>query len=335
MLQTIIRTAGFIMGQILKFLAALLYLSVAISCSDSEQTMQSSHQGETGPDRPTIALIMKSLANEFFVTMAEGAKAHQAANQERYNLIINGIKNEVDLAQQVALIDQMIASEVDAIVISPADSKAVVPALARAHSAGAAIINIDNRLEKKVLSEFDLKIPFVGPDNFQGAELVGKYLASKLTAGDQVAILEGVPTAFNSQRRTAGFRKAMIDAGLDIVAQQSAQWDQTLAVTVTAAILVQHPELAAILCGNDNMALGAAAAVAQAGKTGEIKIAGFDNISAIHNLIREGEVLATIDQHADLLAVYGIEYALEALSAGATMPDKTTPLDLITNVSVE
>ena len=319
----------------LSAITAALCLSVVISCGDPERADRGSGQGDMDIKRPTIALIMKSLANEFFVTMAEGARAHQAANHERYNLIINGIKNEVDLAQQVALIDQMIAAEVDAIVISPADSKAVVPALARAHATGIAIINIDNRLEKKVLDEYDLKIPFVGPDNFQGAEQVGAYLASELTAGDQVAILQGVPTAFNSQRRTAGFRKAMTDAGMDIVAQQSAQWDQTLAVTVTAAMLVQHPEVAAILCGNDNMALGAAAAVALAGKTGEIKIVGFDNISAIHDLIREEKVLATIDQHADLLAVYGIEYALEALSSGSTIEDKTTPLDLITKVSAE
>lgn len=319
----------------LSAITAALCLSVVISCGDPERADRGSGQGDMDIKRPTIALIMKSLANEFFVTMAEGARAHQAANHERYNLIINGIKNEVDLAQQVALIDQMIAAEVDAIVISPADSKAVVPALARAHATGIAIINIDNRLEKKVLDEYDLKIPFVGPDNFQGAEQVGAYLASELTAGDQVAILQGVPTAFNSQRRTAGFRKAMTDAGMDIVAQQSAQWDQTLAVTVTAAMLVQHSELAAILCGNDNMALGAAAAVALAGKTGEIKIVGFDNISAIHDLIREEKVLATIDQHADLLAVYGIEYALEALSSGSTIEDKTTPLDLITKVSAE
>ena len=316
-------------------ITAALCLSVAISCGDPERADRGSGQGNTDIKRPTIALIMKSLANEFFVTMAAGARAHQTANHERYNLIINGIKNEVDLAQQVALIDQMIAARVDAIVIAPADSKAVVPALARAHATSIAIINIDNRLEKKVLDEYDLKIPFVGPDNFQGAELAGAYLASKLTAGDQVAILQGVPTAFNSQRRMAGFRKAMTDAGMDIVAQQSAQWDQTLAVTVTAAMLVQHPELAAILCGNDNMALGAAAAVAQAGKTSEIKIVGFDNISAIHNLIREEKVLATIDQHADLLAVYGIEYALEALSSGSTIEDKTTPLDLIIKVSAE
>ena len=320
------------MRQTLKFLAAFMYLSVAISCADSEQTAQGS---APGADRPTIALIMKSLANEFFVTMADGAKAHQELNDERYDLIINGIKNEVDLAQQVALIDQMIASNVDAIVISPADSKAVVPALARAEAAGIIIINIDNRLEKDILSEYGLTIPFVGPDNFQGAEMVGRHLASKLASGDQVAILEGVPTAFNSQRRTAGFRKAMKDAGMNIVAQQSAQWDQTMAVTVTAAILVQHPDLAAILCSNDNMALGAAAAVSQAGKEDQVQIVGFDNISALHDLIRGGNVLATIDQHADLLAVYGIEFALEALQSDLPLEDKTTPVDLITGTSIE
>ena len=334
MLQTINQSTG-IMRRVLKSLAALLYLSVAVSCSDSEQRDQGSGQDEAGPDRPTVALIMKSLANEFFVTMADGARAHQELNNERYHLIVNGIKNEVDLAQQVALIDQMIASNVDAIVISPADSKAVVPALARADAAGTIIINIDNRLDKNILRDYDLRIPFVGPDNFQGAEMVGNYLASKLAAGNQVAILEGVTTAFNSQRRTAGFRKAMTDAGMNIVAQQSAQWDQTLAATVTAAILVQHPDLAALLCSNDNMALGAAVAVSQAGKEGQVKIVGFDNITAIHDLIRAESVLATIDQHADLLAVYGIEFALDALSSDSPLEDKTTPVDLITRASID
>ena len=323
------------MRDILKFSTVLLCLSVAISCGKSEQSEQVSSREETGVQRPLVALIMKSLANEFFVTMADGAREHQEMNAERYDLIVNGIKNEVDLAQQVALIDQMIASEVDAIVIAPADSRAVVPALARAHAAGITIINIDNRLEQAILNEFELRIPFVGPDNFQGAQMAGEHLASMLSPGSQVAILEGVPTAFNSQQRSAGFRKAMVDSGMNIVAQQSAQWDQTLAVTVSAAILVQFPELAAILCSNDNMALGAAAAVAQVGKDKQVKIVGFDNISALHSLIREGRVLATIDQHADLLAVYGIEYALDALSSDLSLQDKQTPVDLITRTSIE
>jgi ribose transport system substrate-binding protein len=299
-------------------------------CNDAERASEDAGSGREITERPTVALIMKSLANEFFVTMADGAREHQVSHADQYQLIVNGIKNEIDLAQQVALIDQMIASGADAIVIAPADSKALVPALSRAAEAGIIVVNIDNRLDAEILEEYDLTIPFVGPDNFMGAQAVGQYLAEQLTAGQQVAILEGVTTAYNSQRRTAGFLKAMLDGGLEVVAQQSAQWDQTQAVAVTSGILVQHPDLAAILCANDNMALGAVAAVTQAGKSEQIKIIGFDNISAVQNLIKEETVLATVDQHAGLLAVYGIEYALAALTSGTVMADKSTPVDLVT-----
>lgn len=302
-------------------------LMLVIGCGDSGQTGQGAGR-ETG--RPVVALVMKSLANEFFVTMADGGREHQAGHADQYELIVNGIKNEIDLAQQVSLIDQMIATRVDAIVIAPADSRAMVPALARAMAAGIVVVNIDNRLDAGVLDEYELSVPFVGPDNFLGAEIVGQFLASELEVGQEVAILEGVPTAYNSQRRTAGFEKAMADAGLSVVAQQSAQWDQTAAVTVASAMLVKHPNLAAILCANDNMALGALAATVQAGKDGQVRIVGFDNISAVRKLVGTGDILATVDQHADLLAVYGIEYALELLSSGSVVADKSTPVDLIT-----
>jgi ribose transport system substrate-binding protein len=85
-----------------------------------------------------------------------------------------------------------------------------------------------------------------------------------------------------------------------------------------------------MLCANDNMALGAVAAIRQAGKLDQVKVVGFDNISAVRNLVREGTVLATVDQHADLLAVYGIEYALEALGSGKSLDDRDTPVDLVT-----
>jgi ribose transport system substrate-binding protein len=306
-------------------LAVLLSAALLVACGTNDDASD-----DVPAAKPTIALIMKSLANEFFVTMADGAREHQAAHAGDYALIVNGIKNEIDLAQQVALIDQMIASRVDAIVVAPADSKAVVPALARASAAGIVIVNIDNRLDSSVLAEYDLAIPFVGPDNFVGAEMVGRYLAQRLSAGDPVAILEGVPTAFNSQQRTAGFVKAMQDGGMEIVASQSAQWDQTAAVTVASGILVQHPDLKAMLCANDNMALGAVAAIRQAGKLDQVQVIGFDNISAVRNLVSEGTVLATADQHADLLAVYGIEYALEALRSGQSLDNRDTPVDLIT-----
>jgi ribose transport system substrate-binding protein len=278
---------------------------------------------------PRIALIMKSLANEFFVTMAEGARAHQAANSKTYTLLINGIRNESDLAQQVALVEQMMAQGVAAIVIAPADSRALVPVLGKALRQKVVVVNIDNKLDESTLQQAGIDIPFVGPDNRAGARAVGAALAKQLQRGDRVAILEGIPTAFNAQQRRLGFEDAMHEAGIDVVGVQSAHWEQDEANTVTAAMLREHPDLKAILASNDNMALGAAAAVRQAGKTGQVYVGGFDNIAAVRQLLQDGRVLATADQHADRLAVYGIEYALRILRGESQPNDMQTPVDLI------
>jgi ribose transport system substrate-binding protein len=281
-------------------------------------------------DTPRIALVMKSLANEFFVTMAEGAKTHQAANAGTYRLIVNGIRNESDLTQQVALVEQMVAQDVDAIVIAPADSRALVPVLAKAQRQGIVVVNIDNKLDDATLQQAGVDIPFVGPDNRAGARSVGAALAKRLQRGDKVAVLEGIPTAFNAQQRRLGFEDAMREAGLQVVAVQSAHWEQDRANTVAAAMLREHPDLSAILASNDSMALGAAAAVRQAGRAGQVHVVGFDNIAAVRQLLQDGRILATADQHADRLAVYGIEFALQILRGDARPEDKQTPVDLIT-----
>lgn len=284
---------------------------------------------ESQSDKPRIALIMKSLANEFFVTMANGARAHQAANPDDYELIVNGIKDESDLSQQVALVEQMISIGVDAIILAPADSRALVPVARRAQQAGITVINIDNKFDPEVLAEAGTKVPFVGPDNREGARKVGEALAAELDAGDQVAIIGGIPTAFNAQQRQAGFEDAMLEAGVEVVSVQSGGWEQAKGNTVAAALIREYPDLKALLCANDNMALGAAAAVRQSGKSG-IQIVGFDNIGAIQQMIAEGRILATADQHGDQLAVFGIETALKILLGEAPPEDVQTPVDLVT-----
>ncbi|MBS1788653.1 MAG: sugar ABC transporter substrate-binding protein [Acidobacteria bacterium] len=284
----------------------------------------------SSPAKPRIALVMKSLANEFFKTMQDGAAAHQQMHASEYDLIANGIKDETDVARQVELVEQMIAQQVQAIVIAPADSKALIAVCQRAQAAGIVVINIDNKLDAAVLAERNLRIPFVGPDNRKGARLAGEALAKQLKPGDQVAILEGVPTAFNAQQRKAGFEDAMNAAGMNIVSSQSASWETAKANQITASLLVEKPELKAILCANDSMALGAVAAIKAAGKTGQVRVIGFDNIQAVRPLLHDGQMLATVDQHGDQLAVFGIEYALEVLKTKTPPADRETAVDLIT-----
>jgi ribose transport system substrate-binding protein len=308
-------------------LGGIALIGLAAACGTSPAP---AGQAPAPKGPPRVALVMKSLANEFFVTMAEGAKAHQAASRGGYTLIVNGIRNESDLSQQVALVEQMMAQGVDAIVIAPADSRALVPVLAKAQRQKIVVVNIDNKLDEATLQQAGIDVPFVGPDNRAGAKAVGAAIAPSLARGSTVAILEGIPTAFNAQQRRLGFEDAMREAGMTVAAVQSAHWEQAEANTIAAALLREHPDLAAILAGNDNMALGAAAAVRQAGRGGAVKVAGFDNIAAVQQLLKEGRIAATADQHGDKLAVYGIEYALAILKGETTPQDRQTPVDVIT-----
>jgi ribose transport system substrate-binding protein len=270
---------------------------------------------------PRVALVMKSLANEFFQTMQEGAKANQKAHASEYTLITNGIKDETDTAAQIKIVQQMLVEKVDAIVIAPADSKALVPVLKEAADKGVIVVNIDNKLDEAALKEKNLVVPFVGPDNRKGAKLVGDYLGAQLKSGDKVGILEGVSTTFNAQQRTAGFQDAMKAVGATVVSVQSGQWELDKANTVASAMLREHPDLRALLAGNDNMALGAVAAVKTAGKTGKVLVVGYDNISAIKPMLDDGRVLATADQFGAKQAVFGIETALKAIKDKKTQKD--------------
>jgi ribose transport system substrate-binding protein len=274
---------------------------------------------------------MKSLANEFFKTMQEGAERHQAAHASSYDLVATGIKDEQDVARQIAIVEQMIARGVSAIVLAPADSKALVSVTKKAVDAGIVVVNIDNRLDRDALKDRGLAVPFVGPDNRKGARAVGAYVASKLRAGDPVAVIEGAPNAFNGIQRRLGFEDAAKAGGLRIVRSQSADWETARANQVVTALVAEQPDVKAVLCANDSMALGAVAALRAAGRDRQIYVAGFDNISAVQALVGSGAVLATADQHGDQLAVYGIEYALERLrDPRAPLADRETPVDLVT-----
>lgn len=265
-------------------------------------------------DKPKVALVMKSLANEFFQTMQDGAKKHAADHAADYELISIGIKDEIDTAGQIRLVEQMLARRVNAIVIAPADSKALVPVLQNAVAKGVLVINIDNQLDAAALKEKQLTVPFVGPDNRAGARLAGDFLARQLKAGDKVGIIEGVPTTSNAQQRTLGFRDAMKAANIDLVSVQSGEWELQKGNTVASAMMREHPDIAALLCGNDTMALGAVSAIRSAGKTGKVKVVGYDNIPAIKPLLADGRVTATVDQFAARQAVFGIDVALKALA---------------------
>ncbi|WP_223457145.1 MULTISPECIES: sugar ABC transporter substrate-binding protein [unclassified Pseudomonas] len=308
-------------------------LAVAMLAAASAALPVSSAFAET-TEKPKVALVMKSLANEFFLTMEDGAKAYQKDHSGEFELISNGIKDETDTAGQTRIVEQMILAKVNALVIAPADSKAMVPVIKKAIDAGITVINIDNQLDPAVVKSKNINVPFVGPDNRKGARLVGDYLAKQLKAGDEVGIIEGVSTTTNAQQRTAGFKDAMEAAQIKVVSLQSGDWEIDKGNKVAASILSEYPQTKALLAGNDSMAVGAVSAVRAAGKAGKVQVVGYDNINAIQPMLKDGRVLATADQFAAKQAVFGIETALKILK-GETVDSGAngvieTPVELVT-----
>jgi ribose transport system substrate-binding protein len=283
---------------------------------------------------PKIALVLKSLNDPFTVAMANAAKNYQQHYASQFALTVRGTATETDTAGQIRIVEDLIKAKMNAIVIAPSGSKALTAVVARAIKAGIIVVSIDNPLDDALQDAAKISVPFVGPDNRKGATLVANYLTERLQAGDQVGIIEGIAADRNAQERTAGYREVMNTAGMQVVATQAADWEYGKGRDVATKMLGQHPQIRGLLCANDNMAMGAADAVRDAGRTGGIYITGYNAIEAIKPLLADGRVLATVNQFADRQAVFGMDIALKAVTEQRKQRELSrtieTPLQLVT-----
>ena len=279
--------------------------------------------------KPVIGLVMKSLANEFFKDMEEGAVKHV---QERGDLTLVpvGMHSETDIDTQISAIENFITQKVDAIVVAPADSRALVPPLARAIKAGIIVINIDVALDEAAKKQAGVDLAFVGPDNRAGAKMSGDVLAKALGPGGKVVIIEGNPGADNAQQRKRGFDDSVKEGKLDLVDSRTAHWETEEANSVFSNILTAHPDVQGVMAANDSMALGVVKAIDASGKSGKIKVVGFDNIAAVQPLLKDGKLIATIDQFGSQMAANGIDYAMKALKGEKLEGWIKTPIKLVT-----
>jgi ribose transport system substrate-binding protein len=281
-------------------------------------------------DKPKVGLVMKSLANEFFKDMTEGAIAHQK-KLGTYELKPVGMKDETDFDAQTLAVESFITQKMDIIVLAPADSKAMVAPVARALKAGITVINFDVALDQAAMKNAGLNLAFVGPDNRVGAKLAGDALAKALGPGAKVVIIEGNPGADNAQQRKAGFMDAAKEGKLNVVASRTAMWETEEANKVFSNILTANPDIKGVMAANDSMALGVAKALEAAGQGGKILVVGFDNIPAIRPLIKKGVVLATVDQFGQEMAANAIELGMKSRKEGKPLVGWVkTPVELVT-----
>ncbi len=277
-----------------------------------------------------IALVMKSLSNPFFAKMEEGARQYAVANN--IPLEVFGVDRETDVDMQIAIVEDLISRGYGGLVIAPADSKKLVPVCAKAVNKGIKVINIDNPFHPPYLEKLGLTIPFVGSDNRVGAAMVADYLKRSLNGKGKVIVLEGIRGVENGEQRKTGFIETITrDSTIEIVASESANWHTDEAFSLTSKLVAEHPDINAIFCANDSMALGALQALETVGLNGKVLIGAYDNIEEVRNNMRSGQIHATVEQHPELMGRYGVQLVWTAMQGKEIAQYHATPLDLITH----
>ena len=285
-------------------------------------------------ERPRIALVLKTLNNPFFIDMRKGATT--AAERLNVELIVQSAERETDIERQMQIIENLVQAGVAAICIAPSGSKEIVPAVGKAKRAGIPVVIVDDRIDAQAAAEAGVHTDaYVGSDNVEGGRIAGRYLVEITGGRATVALLEGIPGHQTGDARLQGFREAITGSdGIHVVSSQTANWERDQGFTVFQNMLEANPSIDAVFACNDMMALGAIEAIAAAGKTGRIRVIGFDAVDDARTAIASGSMAATVAQFPSEMGRLAVESAVKLIRHESVPAEQPTKLGLITRANV-
>lgn len=284
---------------------ATLVSAVALSATISANAMA----------KETIALVVSTLNNPFFVSLKEGAQ--KEADKLGYTLVVLDSQNNP--AKELANVQDLTIRGTKLLLINPTDSDAVGNAVKMANQANIPVITLDRMANQgKVLSH-------IASDNVAGGKMAGDFIAEKLGDGAKVIELQGIAGASAARERGEGFKQAVAAHKFNVLASQPADFDRTKGLNVMQNLLTAHPDVQAVFAQNDEMALGALRALQTAGKN-DVLVVGFDGTDDGVKAVQGGKLGATVAQMADQIGVIGVVTADKALK-GETVPAQI-PVDL-------
>lgn len=300
-----------------RFLVTIAAASLIAACNRGDAT------------KPTIALVVKTLNNPFFVEMEKGARA--AADSLGITLVVQAPERETDVEKQMAIVENLIQTNVAALALVPNGARELVPAIVKANQANIPVVIVDSRVDTTALQSAGGTIAtFIGSDNVDGGRLAGRFIAEKLSGQGQVAVLEGIPGHESGDSRLRGFREALAShPGLRIVSSQTANGERDQGFNVAQNMLLANPGVSAIFACNDVMALGAVEAIAAAGKEGKIVVVGFDAQDDARKAIEAGRMAATIAQSPAAMGRLAVVSAFKLLKKESVPPEQPVAIALV------
>lgn len=278
---------------------------------------------------PTVALVLKTLNNPFFIEMEAGAR--EAADSLGIELLVQAPDREIDVEKQMQIVENLLQTDVDVLALVPSGSREIVPAVVKANQAGIPVVVVDTRVDGDALAAAGGRVEtFIGSDNVDGGRIAGQFVARALNGRGRVAVVEGIPGHETGDSRLQGFREAIAEhPGIEIVASQTANWERDQAFNVTQNMLQSHPDLQALFAANDVMALGAIEAVAAAGRTGDLIVVGFDAQDEARAAIEAGAMDATVAQHPREMGRVAVESAWRLLQGEPVPAEQPVRIELV------
>ncbi|RXM42319.1 D-ribose ABC transporter substrate-binding protein [Flavobacterium sp. YO64] len=285
------------------FTLVLLTLVLIFGCTSKEKA-----------EKPKIAVVVSTLNNPWFVMLAESA----AENARKLGYEAKIFDSQNNPAIESDNFENLISSGYNAILLNPTDSDGSISSILKAKTAGIPVfcmdreVNADDAATSQILS-----------DNYSGCVSIGIEFVKELKEKGNYVEIIGLVGDNNTWARSKGFH-SVVDKfpNLKMVAQQSGNFDRTKAMEVLETIMQANPDIDAVFCGNDAMAMGAFQALQAAGKEYKVKIFGFDGAGDVIEKIREKKIVATGMQFPKVMAQTAAQYADEYFKGRRVFPQR-------------
>jgi ABC-type sugar transport system substrate-binding protein len=287
--------------------------------------------GRRGDPNARLAAVIKGLDNPFFATMRDGLVATARRHQAR--LRVDAAAGLDDTAGQAATLESLAADGDACYVVNPITGTNLVRPLGHIPR-GTPIVNVDSPVDPAAAKAVRVSITtYIGTDNGAAGRLAADGMATFVDPGAKVAVIAGIPGDATSARRVEGFTRGA-RGRFEVARTVPADFDRERARLAAAQLLRSRADPDGFFAVNDDMALGVAEAVRDAGRRGEVAVIGMDGIREALAAVRRGEMAATVAQYPYIMGRLAVEACLAAIAGKALPARVAATVQLVTRANV-
>ncbi len=281
-----------------------------------------------GAPKYRIGAAMKDLSDQFVKNIADAINA-RAAQLPEVDLIMADARGDVNT--QLSQVENFVAQHVNAVILNAQDAAGLGSAVDLCNQAGIPII------ECNTLTTNTNYTVYVGSDDVDAGKIQGEFVAKLLKGQGNIVILHGPMGQSGEIKRRQGLQIALLDKypGVHVLAEQTANWKRDQAMSITEDWLQRFPNINVICAQNDDMAMGALAAVEAAGKLGKIAVVGVDAIPDALQAIKSGKMACTVFQDSRGQGAGAVDVALKLAKGGTSPKEVMIPFQLVTKANVD